>query len=147
MKTYQEWMDAYGESHQHPVNIEIHKIAVPAIMVSLLGMLWEWKIIAHYPILCNGAVLLSATACIFYVTLSFKILLQMLVVTLPVLVVIGFSYQYLDFLVFWICLSLFVVSWIMQFVGHKIEGKKPSFFEDLLFLLIGPLWVLKEWAD
>jgi uncharacterized membrane protein YGL010W len=38
--------------------------------------------------------------------------------------------------------SVFVIAWIGQFVGHKIEGKKPSFFDDLRFLLIGPLFVL-----
>jgi uncharacterized membrane protein YGL010W len=40
--------------------------------------------------------------------------------------------------------SIFVVAWIGQFVGHKIEGKKPSFFEDLQFLLIGPAWVVNS---
>jgi uncharacterized membrane protein YGL010W len=41
-----------------------------------------------------------------------------------------------------VSLTVFVVAWIGQFIGHKIEGKKPSFFEDLRFLLIGPLFVL-----
>jgi uncharacterized membrane protein YGL010W len=41
-----------------------------------------------------------------------------------------------------VSIALFVVAWIGQFIGHKIEGKKPSFFEDLRFLLIGPLFVL-----
>jgi len=40
------------------------------------------------------------------------------------------------------CLVLFVLAWIGQFIGHKIEGKKPSFFDDLKFLLIGPIWLL-----
>ena len=39
---------------------------------------------------------------------------------------------------------IFVVAWIGQFIGHKIEGKKPSFFEDLQFLLIGPMWLLAD---
>lgn len=43
---------------------------------------------------------------------------------------------------FWISFGIFVVAWIGQFIGHKIEGRKPSFFEDIFFLLIGPLWVL-----
>ena len=41
-----------------------------------------------------------------------------------------------------VSLSIFVIAWIGQFVGHMIEGKRPSFFEDMRFLLIGPLWVL-----
>ena len=39
-------------------------------------------------------------------------------------------------------LAIFVIAWVGQFIGHKIEGKKPSFFEDLQFLMIGPLWLL-----
>lgn len=41
-----------------------------------------------------------------------------------------------------IYLAVFVITWIFQFIGHKIEGKKPSFLKDLQFLLIGPIWLL-----
>jgi uncharacterized membrane protein YGL010W len=41
------------------------------------------------------------------------------------------------------CSFVFIISWIAQFWGHKIEGKKPSFLQDLAFLLIGPLWVTR----
>jgi len=44
-------------------------------------------------------------------------------------------------------IAIFSIAWVFQFVGHKIEGKKPSFFQDLSFLLIGPLWVLKSFYD
>jgi uncharacterized membrane protein YGL010W len=37
---------------------------------------------------------------------------------------------------------VFVVAWIGQFYGHKVEGKKPSFLKDIQFLLIGPAWLL-----
>ena len=40
------------------------------------------------------------------------------------------------------CLAIFVVAWIGQFIGHAIEGRRPSFFKDLQFLLIGPIWLL-----
>jgi uncharacterized membrane protein YGL010W len=43
---------------------------------------------------------------------------------------------------FAVSLTVFVLAWIGQFIGHKIEGKKPSFFDDLRYLLIGPLFVL-----
>ena len=39
-------------------------------------------------------------------------------------------------------LFTFFVAWLFQFIGHRIEGKKPSFFKDLQFLLIGPIWCL-----
>ena len=41
-----------------------------------------------------------------------------------------------------ICLVIFVLAWIGQFIGHRIEGKKPSFLKDVVFLLIGPAWLL-----
>ena len=40
------------------------------------------------------------------------------------------------------CVAIFVVAWVGQFIGHAVEGKRPSFFKDLLFLLVGPLWLL-----
>ncbi|MEJ2514422.1 MAG: DUF962 domain-containing protein, partial [Gammaproteobacteria bacterium] len=42
----------------------------------------------------------------------------------------------------WVSVAVFVLAWIGQFIGHRIEGKKPSFFKDLLFLMIGPMWLL-----
>ncbi len=45
---------------------------------------------------------------------------------------------------FYFNLGLFVLAWIGQFYGHKVEGKKPSFFKDIQFLLIGPAWVFKK---
>jgi uncharacterized membrane protein YGL010W len=41
-----------------------------------------------------------------------------------------------------ICAVVFVLAWIGQFIGHRIEGKKPSFFQDIVFLLIGPAWLM-----
>jgi uncharacterized membrane protein YGL010W len=41
-------------------------------------------------------------------------------------------------------LGIFVAAWVAQFVGHKIEGKKPSFFEDMQYLWVGPLFVLSK---
>jgi uncharacterized membrane protein YGL010W len=42
----------------------------------------------------------------------------------------------------YISLAVFVVAWIVQFYGHKIEGKKPSFLKDVQFLMIGPAWLM-----
>jgi uncharacterized membrane protein YGL010W len=41
-----------------------------------------------------------------------------------------------------VCLALFVAAWIGQFIGHRYEGQRPSFFKDIQFLMIGPLWLL-----
>jgi uncharacterized membrane protein YGL010W len=44
-----------------------------------------------------------------------------------------------------VCVGIFVVMWILQFVGHHVEGKKPSFLKDVQFLLVGPAWWWGHW--
>ena len=48
----------------------------------------------------------------------------------------------MDYALWKISLSIFIIAWIGQFIGHKIEGMKPSFLKDIQFLLIGPAWLL-----
>jgi uncharacterized membrane protein YGL010W len=43
-------------------------------------------------------------------------------------------------------LALFIVGWILQFVGHAIEGNQPAFFRNPIYLLVGPLWLVKRVA-
>lgn len=121
----------YAESHRHPRNELIHFICVPAIVFSLLGLIWSFNAMA--------AVGVSLLALAYYFTLSIPFALGMLVMSTAMLVVLG-SLQ--PPLILPLSITIFVVAWIGQFIGHKIEGKKPSFFDDLRFLLIGPLFVL-----
>lgn len=146
MKSIQSWLDQYGESHQHSLNKKIHWICVPAIMFSLVG-LW-WSIPSDYmPIIFEGfrlnwAIILTLIIIIYYIYLSSKMALGMLIIGFTLL---GGNY-YLDnnlITPLWkVSLIIFVVGWIGQFIGHKIEGRKPSFFQDIQFLLIGPAWLL-----
>ncbi|MGE4620305.1 MAG: DUF962 domain-containing protein [Planctomycetota bacterium] len=82
----QRWIDRYQADHTHPLNHATHFIGIPAIIVSLVVVFfnWQWGI------------------------------------------------------------GLFVGGWILQFVGHGIEGNKPSFMKDPRFLLIGPLFIIQE---
>lgn len=121
----------YGESHRHPVNETIHCICVPAIVFSLLGLIW-----AAHPL---AAVALTVVSLVYYVTLSVPFAIGMLLMSGAMLWVLAMLPQHL---VWQVSLAIFVLAWIGQFIGHKIEGKKPSFFDDLRFLLIGPLFVL-----
>lgn len=121
----------YSESHLNPTNEVIHFICVPAIVFSLLGMLW-----AVHPLLALVIVLASLA---YYLTLSVPFAIGMLAMSGLMLWVLSMLPQ--GWLLS-ISIGIFVVAWIGQFIGHKIEGKKPSFFEDLRFLLIGPLFVL-----
>lgn len=137
----EEWLDKYGESHQNKKNILIHKVCVPAIMFSLLGLVWSipWPFSDYGMPFINWTLVLLVPALLFYFSLSLKVALAMLVFSMIQL--LGVFYLNKITPLWQTCLVMFVIAWIGQFVGHKIEGKKPSFFEDLQFLLIGPIWV------
>ena len=121
----------YGESHRNPVNELIHIVCIPAIVFSLLGILW-----ALHPAV---ALLVVVAALAYYVTLSRTFALGMGVMAGAMLLVLA---MLPDGTVLPTSIGVFVAAWLGQFVGHHIEGKKPSFFDDLRFLLIGPLFVL-----
>ena len=139
MKNANWYLEKYGESHQNPTNILIHKIFVPLIMFSVIGLLWAIPVGGNLPWFVNFGVGLVAVALVFYMTMSPLIFVSMLAIVAPMI--------YGNFLLSQLpshlnlSIGIFVFSWIMQFYGHKIEGKKPSFLEDLLFLLVGPVWV------
>ena len=124
-------LEKYGESHQNPTNEKIHFVCVPVIVWTVLGLIW---VIHPYLAL---AVSLVALGYYYYLSASFGVGMTLMVVAM----------LFLLFLLppTWVLptsVSAFVVAWIFQFIGHKIEGKKPSFLDDLRFLLIGPLFVL-----
>ena len=129
MKTINEWLDEYSESHQDKTNKAIHWVCVPAILFSIIGIL------AHFSALLTALILVLTF--VFYARLDLVLAVAMaallavmawLIFILPVGV--GFY------------IAIFVLAWIGQFYGHKVEGKKPSFLKDLQFLLIGPVWCM-----
>jgi uncharacterized membrane protein YGL010W len=122
--------ERYGESHRNKTNKAIHWVCVPLITWSLLAALWAWTPVAAY--------VLIGAATLFYLSLSFTLAIGMLAVC----AVMIFPLTQLSHNVLAIAGVVFVLAWIGQFIGHKIEGKKPSFFEDLKFLLVGPAWLL-----
>ncbi|MET3105198.1 putative membrane protein YGL010W [Oxalobacteraceae bacterium GrIS 2.11] len=124
-------IEQYSESHQNPINEVIHFICVPVIMWTFLGLFWS-----IHPWL---AVAMTGLALAYYFTLSLSFFLGMLVMSA---VMLGILYVLPATWILPLSVSVFVLAWIGQFIGHFIEGKKPSFFDDLRFLLIGPLFVL-----
>lgn len=141
MRTFDQWMSEYGESHQNPVNQKIHKICVPLIMLTVIGFFWSIptpESFFVFPYL-NWATLFVGLCLIFYLTLNFVMFIGMLFQTIFMLFICLELDKAQILLPF--CAIVFVLAWIGQFWGHKIEGKKPSFLKDLVFLLIGPLWV------
>jgi uncharacterized membrane protein YGL010W len=120
----------YGESHGNPANKAIHWVCVPLITWSVLAALWVWSAVAAYAGI--------AFAVAFYAWLSPSLAIGML----AVFAVMVYPLTLLGTHVLAVAAVVFVVAWIGQFVGHMIEGKKPSFFEDVKFLLVGPAWLL-----
>lgn len=122
----------YGQSHQNPKNELIHFIAIPLIMLSLLGMMFA----LHPYVAC----IFVAASMVYYARLSVMFLGAMLVWSAILLVLVLAMGPF----VLQLSVVIFIGAWILQFVGHKLEGKKPSFFEDLQYLWVGPLFVLSK---
>jgi uncharacterized membrane protein YGL010W len=136
----------YGESHQNPTNKTIHWICVPSIFFSMVGLIASipsglvQSILGEGNPYANWATVTLVLVLIYYISLSIPLTIGMALFTLLCLfltkVVSGLAPLWL------VCVIIFVVAWIGQFYGHKVEGKKPSFFKDLQFLLIGPAWLM-----
>ena len=150
MKSVHQWIQEYGKSHQNPRNKAIHWVCVPLIMLSLLSLISlipfpidsiKLFITKTNAIELNWTFLFLAFSIIFYLRLSISIAIGMLLVAVLMLASISWI-EFLDPSIWRLSLIIFVLAWIGQFIGHKIEGEKPSFFEDLQFLLIGPAWLL-----
>ena len=163
MKTIHNWFEEYSESHQNKMNKIIHWVCIPLIFWSIIALL---SLIPHsYLDLFNHTFLndimhwgtvIILLGLIFYLRLSFKIFIGMMLFSVCVLMDIYYTlilfdtYGFFGFFktlnnnifLLYFSVIIFVFAWILQFVGHKIEGKKPSFLKDVQFLLIGPAWLL-----
>jgi len=132
MRRVDDLFARYAESHRDPRNKAIHWVCVPLITWSMLAILWWFSPVAAY--------VLIGVAMLFYLRLSITIAIGMLVVT--ALMVVPLSQ--LGDATLPVAIAVFVAAWVGQFVGHRIEGKKPSFVEDVRFLLVGPAWLLGD---
>ncbi len=145
MRTLNQWFEEYSVSHQNPTNKSIHYICVPAIFFSVVGLLMSVRINflnLNMPILENLAFPILILVMIFYFRISASMAIKMTFFSLICLVLNFYISQYINLLYF--SILIFAIAWIGQFYGHKIEGKKPSFIDDLQFLMIGPAWVIEN---
>jgi uncharacterized membrane protein YGL010W len=136
-------LDEYASSHRNPINKALHWVCVPLIVWSLIGLLWSLPAPGRAELeYANWASYAIAAAVLYYAALSMPLALGIL----PVLAAMLFSVDALSQLsrapLWAVSAVVFVVAWIGQFIGHAIEGKRPSFFKDVQFLLIGPIWLL-----
>jgi len=146
MRKIDQLLAEYGESHQNATNKAIHWICVPLIFFSVVGIIASLpsglvqSFLGENPY-ANWATVFMVIALGYYVTLSIPLAVGMMgfgalcLYMARVVTAQGLS--------LWITsLAIFVLAWIGQFYGHKVEGKKPSFLKDLQFLMIGPAWLM-----
>jgi uncharacterized membrane protein YGL010W len=147
MRKIDELLEEYGESHQNETNKAIHWICVPLIFFSVVGLIasipseFVQRFLGEGNPYANWAVVVMILVLIYYVSLSVPLSFGLFLFALACLYAARLISQSMAPL--WlVSIIIFVVAWIGQFYGHKVEGKKPSFFKDLQFLLIGPAWLM-----
>ena len=144
-KTPDQWFNEYGDSHQDKTNKLIHWLCVPLIFLVILGLIWAIPTPTAFTEIhpyFNWATLASLFIVGFYVHLSPRLAIGLTLFTLVCYAIIAW-YESLQIASLAIsCAVLFVILWVFQFIGHHIEGKKPSFFKDIQFLMIGPAWLM-----
>lgn len=144
------YFDKYAESHQNKTNKFIHWICVPLIFFSVIGLITaipfpKFEFLGRYQTYVNWFSFVMAATIFYYYSLS-RTLAFLMIIVISIMYFFIVQLEYVEQnggLALWqSSLIIFVVAWIGQFIGHKIEGKKPSFLDDLKFLLIGPIWLL-----
>lgn len=141
MKNIQAWLNDYQQSHMNPVNKTLHWICVPQIVFAIL---LGFKSIPVGNDWINVTTIAALGGWLYYLTLSRPLALGMIpvfvVMYAGVIVVEGIAGKYTP----WLAAAIFVEAWVGQFIGHHVEGARPSFYKDLQFLMIGPLWLLAD---
>ena len=145
MKTLIDQLAQYGAYHRDPRNITTHFIGVPMITLAVVTLLSRPTLMAG-PLPVTIALVLAIATCVFYFKLDTRFGIAM-AVELGAMLAIG-QWFAAQGTALWLGagVGLFVVGWIIQFIGHYYEGKKPAFVDDLVGLLIGPLFVMAELA-
>lgn len=146
MKKIDSLLNEYGESHKNKTNKFIHWICVPLIYLSIVGLvrsipsdlLSNEYLSENY---LNWASITVLLVMIYYLSMSFMLTLGMTIFSFICLYICN-TLILLNLSLIWISVVIFTVSWVFQFIGHKIEGKKPSFLKDIQFLMIGPAWLM-----
>ena len=139
------WLGNYSEDHRNPTNILIHWICVPLILWTVIALLWVVPVPAAIgrPGLWAGVAMFAAM--MFYLRLSRALAFGMLAAFALLGLTTEALYRTLGPLpLMWLAIGVFVLAWIAQFLGHKIEGKRPSFLTDMAYLLIGPAWIVAK---
>jgi uncharacterized membrane protein YGL010W len=148
MRKIDQLLSEYGESHQNSTNKTIHWICVPLIFLSIVGLVASipsngvQRFLGEGNPYANWAVVILVLVIIYYVSLSIALSVGMMLFGVLCLYIVRMINQSQIAPLWIVSIAIFIVAWIGQFYGHKVEGKKPSFLKDIQFLLIGPAWLM-----
>ncbi len=149
MRQVDALLNEYGESHRNPQNKLIHWVCVPLIFFSTVGLVWSIPagplaglVAGPAGAYLNWATVLLGGTVLWYVRMSVPLAIGMVGVSVAMVLLTQWAVASVAMPLWQLSLLIFVLAWIGQFIGHKIEGKKPSFMKDLQFLLVGPMWLL-----
>lgn len=144
-KSIQVWLDEYGESHQNKLNKAIHWFCVPQIVWTIMVFLYVIPVpdvLLSISTNLNFALIACVFTLVFYSRLSLSLTVGMGLFLAACYFGMLMFEQLLPGYLLTFAIGWFVFLWVMQFYGHKVEGKKPSFIEDVQFLMIGPAWLM-----
>ncbi|MEO8102898.1 MAG: Mpo1-like protein [Betaproteobacteria bacterium] len=141
MRSLEQQITQYAAYHRDRRNIATHFVGVPIIVFSVVLALVPWAIGG-----VNVALIALAVASIYYLVLDrglgSAMLLFLFVCYLIAIYINARTGQ--TPLVMGLAILLFVVGWVIQFLGHRYEGMKPAFTDDIMGLVIGPLFIMTE---
>jgi uncharacterized membrane protein YGL010W len=143
MRSINDWFASYSKDHQNPTNQLIHWICVPAILWSAIAALWALPVPSSLGQPGLWCALVMVGVLTFYWRLSRPLGAAMIALFVALALITHFAYDALGpARLLELAAVVFVLACIGQFVGHKIEGARPSFLTDLVYLLIGPAWLV-----
>ena len=133
MQDIQSLFADYASFHRTKGNKNYHRVGIPLIVLTLLGMLTRVQLAGF-----DAAMLVIAASTIFYLIIEWRLAIAMLAVSI--------AFYFLGAAMpLWLNAALFVLGWIFQFIGHSVyEKKKPAFLRNFVHLLVGPLWILND---
>ncbi|MFT7108806.1 MAG: YGL010W-like membrane protein [Psychrobacter glaciei] len=144
-KSIQTWLDEYGESHQNKLNKRIHWFCVPQIFWTVMAAIFVIPTPAIFSEISphlNWASIMAVGAVLYYTTLSISLSIGMAIFSgACYVIVVAVNGAFPGYLLM-IAGIYFVFLWALQFYGHEVEGKKPSFLKDVQYLMIGPAWLM-----
>jgi uncharacterized membrane protein YGL010W len=145
MRDMQSWLDSYSNDHQNPTNRVFHWICVPLIVWTAIALLWAIPVPASFLRPGSWAVLVIVMAFYWYWKHSHRLAAALLLAFAIMAAITNVLYDRLGAAsLCYLAIGVFVLAWIGQFIGHKYEGRKPSFLTDLAYLLIGPAWLMAK---